>query len=67
MTDGITEGFKSQRKYNSDFQKFDLPTGDFITCPLDGSRRKNGECSEEYICPGYADKCPPYESPTENK
>jgi hypothetical protein len=49
-----------ERKYNPDFQIFSLPNKDFISCPLDGSRRKNGECSEKDICPRYSHKCPEY-------
>ena len=57
---------KVERKYNSDFQIFSLFKGDFISCPLDGGRRRNGECSEEDICPGYSHKCPKYKFPTIN-
>lgn len=69
MSDGITESIiytqrkeaeEKIQKYNSDFQRIDLSNGDFIICPLDGSKHKGEDrCSEKNYCPGYKqNKCP---------
>jgi len=45
--------------YDYDFNIFPIRDGlDFICCPNNGSRIKEGVCSEEELCPGYDEKCP---------